>query len=53
MPPNAVSLEELAPRIHCLTWTVKERQEGAPRVGEVFPCWVLLHCDHVTKGDPS
>ena len=26
------------------------RTGGGPQ-GDVFPCWVLLHSDHVTKGD--
>lgn len=46
---SAVSLAELAPGVHCLTWTVRQGQEGPQ--GGVLPCWVLLHSGHVTKGD--
>ena len=31
MPPSAVSLAELAPRVYCLTWTVRQEREGARR----------------------
>ena len=43
--PHRAGPQGTLPNVDC-----EARMGGGPQ-GAVFPCWVLLHCDHVTKGD--